>query len=104
MKTPHSSHTVAAPISRRKFLAGTSAATAAITIVPRHVLGGAKHVPPSEKIHLAYIGCGTQGLRQLMPALENGDIRIWRFATRTGKAMITPSGDRNELNDKMRNF
>ena len=47
-------------INRRQFLAG-AAATAAFTIVPRHVLGGANYVAPSEKIRLAIIGCGHQG-------------------------------------------
>src|SRR2546423_921860 len=57
-----------AGLSRRKFMLTGGAAAAAFTIVPRHVLGGAGYVPPSEKITLAYIGCGTQGLRE-MPAL-----------------------------------
>src|SRR5213592_3725798 len=55
-------------LSRRKFVLTGGAAAAAFTIVPRHVLGGAGFVAPSEKITLAYIGCGTQGLRE-MPAL-----------------------------------
>ncbi|MCG8508030.1 MAG: hypothetical protein MI741_02270, partial [Rhodospirillales bacterium] len=49
-----------ASVNRRTFLAGTAAA-AAFTIVPRHVLGGPKYVAPSEKIRLAIIGCGHQG-------------------------------------------
>ena len=52
-------------VSRRKFLAAGGAAAAAFTIVPRHVLGGAGFVAPSEKITVAHIGCGTQGLREL---------------------------------------
>jgi hypothetical protein len=55
-------------ISRRKFMLAGGAAAAAFTIVPRHVLGGMGFVAPSEKITLAYIGCGSQGLRE-MPAL-----------------------------------
>lgn len=47
-------------MNRRQFLAGT-AAVAAFSIVPRHVLGGGKYVAPSEKIRLAIIGCGGQG-------------------------------------------
>ena len=43
--------------SRRRFL-GTGAAAAAFTIVPRHVLGGAGFVPPSEKLNIAGIGIG----------------------------------------------
>ena len=54
-------------ISRRRFLA-TTATTAAVTIVPRHVLGGPRNIPPSEKLNIAGIGIGGMGrsnLRQL---------------------------------------
>src|ERR1700733_7840218 len=61
--------------NRRKFL-GTAAATAAFTIVPRHVLGGPGIVAPSDKIRLAYIGTGTQGLREMMWLLPIPDIQI----------------------------
>jgi predicted dehydrogenase len=47
-------------ISRRGFM--SAAATAAtFTIVPRHVLGGARHVPPSEKLNIAGVGIGGRG-------------------------------------------
>jgi predicted dehydrogenase len=47
-------------LSRRSFL-GTTAAVAAFTVVPRHVLGGADNVPPSEKLNIAGIGIGGRG-------------------------------------------
>ena len=47
-------------LSRRGFLKGTAAA-AAFTIVPRHVLGGAGHVSPSDTFGAALIGCGGRG-------------------------------------------
>jgi predicted dehydrogenase len=47
-------------ISRRKFVKG-SAAIAAFTIVPRHVLGGQGHTPPSEKLNIAGVGIGGKG-------------------------------------------
>ena len=53
--------------NRRKFVA-TTAKVAAITIVPRHVLGGQGHTPPSGKLNVAGIGIGGMGgsnLRQL---------------------------------------
>lgn len=56
-------------------LAG-GAAAAAFSIVPRHVLGGPGFVAPSEKITLAYIGCGTQGLRQMLTLLTIPEIHI----------------------------
>jgi len=48
-------------ISRRDFIGGTVATVAAFTIVPRHVLGGPRHIPPSEKLNIAGIGVGGQG-------------------------------------------
>ena len=47
-------------ISRRRFLAAT-ATTAAVAVVPRHVLGGTRHTPPSEILTAGLIGCGGQG-------------------------------------------
>ena len=51
-------------ISRRHFLAAT-ATTAAATIVPRHVLGGPRHITPSEKLNIAGIGVGGMGKSNL---------------------------------------
>ncbi|HKO79078.1 MAG TPA: hypothetical protein VJU78_01725, partial [Chitinophagaceae bacterium] len=53
------------PINRREFISTAAAASVAFTILPRHVLGGPGYVAPSDKINLAYIGCGTQGLREM---------------------------------------
>src|SRR4029453_3865775 len=47
-------------LGRRKFPGPPATAVAAFSIVPRHVLGGAKFVAPSEKINIAIIGCGGQ--------------------------------------------
>jgi predicted dehydrogenase len=56
--------------SRRKFVAATASSIALFSIVPRHVLGGPRFVPPSEKINVAIIGAGGQG-RTLSRALFN---------------------------------
>jgi predicted dehydrogenase len=45
-------------INRRRFLKGSAAVAGAITIVPRHVLGGPDQTPPSESLGAALIGCG----------------------------------------------
>jgi len=63
-------------LDRRKFISGISSATLALTIVPRHVLGGPGFIAPSDKIALAYIGAGTQGLRELLPLLEIPELQI----------------------------
>jgi len=60
-------------VSRRRFLGSTALIGAGLTIVPRHVLGGPKFVPPSEKVNIAIIGCGGQGrtnLRGLRPVQD----------------------------------
>jgi len=47
---------------------GAAATAAVFTIVPRHVLGGPRHIPPSEKLNIAGIGIGGRGasvLREL---------------------------------------
>ena len=48
-------------VSRRQFLKGSIGAATAFTIVPRHVLGGPNHTPPSETFGGALIGCGGRG-------------------------------------------
>ena len=53
------------PINRRQMIAA-GAAAAAISIVPRHVLGGPGQTPPSEKLNVAGIGVGGMG---------SGDVR-----------------------------
>jgi len=62
-------------ITRREFV-GTTAAATAFTIVPSHVLGGSRHVAPSDKLNIAYIGCGTQGIREMASLIQNDDIQI----------------------------
>ena len=64
-----------ARISRRGFLGGIAAA-AATAIVPRHVLGGAGHVPPSEKTTLAGIGVGGQGIQNMIRFQQFPEIQV----------------------------
>src|SRR5678815_1596164 len=66
----------ASAISRRTFIGAAGAATAGFTIVPRHVLGGAGFVPPSEKITLACIGFGTQAIREIGGILARPEVQI----------------------------
>jgi predicted dehydrogenase len=51
-------------LSRRRFLAATTA-SAAITIVPRQVLGGPGQTAPSERLGIAGIGVGGMGKSNL---------------------------------------
>src|SRR5258706_7679192 len=63
-------------VSRREFVELAASAALAFTIVPRHVLGGKNFVAPSDKITLAYIGIGTQGIRELLPLLANTQFQV----------------------------
>jgi len=77
MKASETSNQSGSPgVSRRKFIAAGGAAAAAFTIVPRRVLGGAGFVSPSEKITVAHIGCGTQGLRELPGLLAMPEVQV----------------------------
>lgn len=51
-------------MNRRDFI-GTMAAASGFMIVPRRVLGGPGHIPPSDMIVLAQVGCGMQAQRQV---------------------------------------
>jgi len=59
-------------VTRRQFIKAASVATV-FTIVPRHVLGGAGHTAPSDKINIAGIGVGGMGFGNLK-ALESQTI------------------------------
>lgn len=48
-------------LSRRKFIGTVGTATAAFTIVPRHVIAGSGQKAPSDLINVAGIGVGAQG-------------------------------------------
>jgi hypothetical protein len=63
-------------IDRRKFIRDTATAAVGFSIIPRHVLGGKNFVAPSDKITLAYIGVGTQGIRELLPLLGNDQFQV----------------------------
>ncbi len=61
--------------TRRRFLQSTVAA-AAVTIVAPHVLGGPKYVAPSDRINVALVGAGGQGLTNLRALLREPDVQV----------------------------
>jgi predicted dehydrogenase len=63
-------------VSRRKFLAATATAVSGFSLVPRHVLGGTKFVPPSEKVNIAIVGCGGQGQTNVHTLFNHEDAQI----------------------------
>jgi predicted dehydrogenase len=66
--------------TRRQFLATTTAAAAAFTIVPRHVLGGPRFVAPSNKVNVAIIGAGGQGLTNARALFHEEDCQLIALA------------------------
>jgi predicted dehydrogenase len=65
--------------SRRRFIA-TASAAAAVTIIPRHVLGGPGFVAPSDKVNVALIGAGGQGLTNLRALFQEEDCQVIALA------------------------
>ncbi|MGA2656454.1 MAG: Gfo/Idh/MocA family oxidoreductase, partial [Verrucomicrobiota bacterium] len=80
---PHKPNPV---IPRRAFLA-YSAAIAAFSVVPRHVLGGPGNVSPSEKLNLAGIGIGGRGGKDLAQMNSENIVALcdvdWTYAAHT---------------------
>ncbi len=63
-------------IKRREFIGSAAAIAATISIVPSHVIAGTGHIPPSDQLAVANIGCGTQGLREMGSLLKNPKVRV----------------------------
>jgi predicted dehydrogenase len=61
-------------MSRRGFLASTGAMTA-FTIVPSHVLGYGGRVAANDRINVAFIGVGSQGLRVMCEFLAFPEVQ-----------------------------
>jgi len=62
-------------INRRQFIEKSSAAMM-FTIVPRNVLGKHGYISPSNKINIACIGVGSQGIRVMMNFLQRADVQV----------------------------
>lgn len=88
-------------IDRRKFVKAAATGALAFSIVPRFVLGGNGYVAPSDKLTFAYIGCGTQGHRELLPLLAVPAVQVIavcdpnRYAI--GYRDWSPNGLRDEI-------
>ncbi len=90
-------------IDRREFLA-SAAAGMALTIVPRHVLGGPGHTSPSDKLTLAYIGCGTQGIREMLRLLPLPDVQITAVCDPVKDGTNYVDWDKTGIRDSVREF
>ncbi len=61
--------------TRRSFLQ-TTAAAVTTTIVAPHVLGGPKYVAPSDKVNVALVGAGGQGLSNMRALFREPDAQV----------------------------
>ena len=84
-------------VSRREFLGKTAAAAAGWTIVPRRVLGGPGFIPPSDKVNIAFIGVGAQGLRVMLHFLNEPDVQGVAVCDVTKSAANYPQWDTHEF-------
>ncbi len=85
-------HPIDEPISssRRSFIQGAALGAASFMIVPRHVLGGPGHTPPSDLVNIAGIGVGGIGRANLAALSTQNLVALcdvdWRYvATRYGQ-------------------
>jgi predicted dehydrogenase len=63
-------------ISRRGFLTRAAGTAIGFTILPRYVLGNSGFTAPSEKLNVAIIGAGNQGMNDMRGLLECSDVQI----------------------------
>ncbi len=89
-------------LGRRKFIGSTTAAALGLTIVPSSVISGCGKTAPSDKLNIAYIGLGTQGLRQLAGLIQNPDVQITAVCDPQRKAINYLDWGPTGLRDQMR--
>jgi predicted dehydrogenase len=90
-----------ARITRRTALR-TLGAAAGWTIVPRSVLGGQGRTPPSDRMTVACIGVGSQGLRVMMSFLEQPDVQVVSVCDVNSGSTDYVEWWQHELRDKVR--
>ncbi len=104
-------------VSRRRFLSQAAVLGAAVSVVPRHVLGGPRFVAPSEKVNIAIVGCGGQGrtnLRGLYPLddaqviavadpVEHSDLENFYFRGVAGRLPVKAEAEKHYA-EKTPNF
>jgi predicted dehydrogenase len=81
---------------------GGAVSAAALTIVPRHVLGGRGHIAPSDKITAACVGVGAQGTRVMMDFLKHPDLQVVAVCDVNKESSDYVEWNPNELRDKER--
>ena len=65
--------------TRRKFIKDAAIATAAFSIVPRHVLG-AGYIAPSDKVNIGLVGAGGRGKNNLKQLMQLDQVQVTALA------------------------
>ncbi|MBN2138462.1 MAG: Gfo/Idh/MocA family oxidoreductase [Sedimentisphaerales bacterium] len=63
-------------LNRREFIKKTAASGISLTILPGHVLGKSGRTGPSERLNIALVGAGTQGLSQLNGWIKHSGLQF----------------------------
>jgi len=95
---------VRARSSRREFLGQAAGAAAGLMIVPRRVLGGPGYVPPSDKVNIAFIGVGSQGLRVMLHFLHEADVQAVAVCDPNQASGDYPQWSEHEFRDGVRHL
>jgi predicted dehydrogenase len=66
--------------SRREFIKNSVVSLAALTIVPRHVMGGKGFVAPSDKVNIGIVGAGGQSLFSINELFKLEDVQMTAIA------------------------
>lgn len=64
------------PFTRRQFIKAATTAVTAFNLLPRHVLGGPRFVPPSERVNVAIVGAGGQGIQNMKALCALDDVQV----------------------------
>ena len=91
-------------VPRRDFIKTAAVTAAGLTIVPRHVLGGAAYTPPSDLLNIAGVGIGGMGRSNLVALASQNIVALcdcdWDFA---GKAFDRLDVDIQRTEEMMKN-
>jgi predicted dehydrogenase len=66
--------------TRRQFIKTAATAVTAFQFLPRHVLGGPRFVPPSEKVNVAIVGAGGRGTQNMKALFALEDVQVTAIA------------------------
>ena len=93
----------ASKMDRRTFIS-TGVGLSVLSVIPNHVYAASKHgmVPPSDKICMMHIGCGTQGLAEVSALLKSPDIEIIAVADPNRESYDYIHWSENGLRDELR--